>query len=297
MKKDSLFISVVVPHHNGIADLKECLLSLVSQSYPRERFKIIVVDNALDRDLKTKLSSYLKNITIIEEERKGVSYARNKGVSRARGEIVAFIDQDCVAEPDWLANIAMAFSKNKKAAVVAGEIRAFRPRTAVERYYETLMCQKRNLSFPLPYFVTANVALRRSVFDEIGPFDSGFPSCEDVDMSWRLIDNGYEIEYAPQAVVYHKNIRTLTGLFKKIFLRTLPVPKLIKKYEKFLKKNGAFKRINLNQYKKIFCAALTLAFARRDKADRETMLLDIIFLSARKLSLFCGSIMNGYIYL
>ena len=94
------FVSVVMPAHNEEQYIGECLAALKQQSYPADRFEIIVVDNnSKDRTSEIARSHGVK---VLFKEKGPVGAVRNYGVAHAQGEILAFIDSDCVAPPTWL---------------------------------------------------------------------------------------------------------------------------------------------------------------------------------------------------
>ena len=102
-------ISVVIPHLNQTESLRRCLQSLERQSYPRELFDVIVVDNG-SKVLPSTIVGEYRNVSLEQEVRPGPGPARNRGVATSRGKILAFIDADCIAGEGWLASIAAALS-------------------------------------------------------------------------------------------------------------------------------------------------------------------------------------------
>jgi glycosyltransferase involved in cell wall biosynthesis len=118
-----LQISAIVCTYQRYNWLPETLESLISQTLPNDKFEVIVVDNSPDGDFSAAFSENYANATNLRwfhEETVGLSHARNVGVQTARGPIVAFIDDDAIAEADWLANIVATFSRFGKRAVALG---------------------------------------------------------------------------------------------------------------------------------------------------------------------------------
>ncbi len=111
-------VSVVVPVLNGAATLPECLESLVHQSLSRERYEVIVVDNG-SSDGSDLIAERAPGVVFEREPRRGAYAARNRGVSIARGDVIAFTDPDCVVDADWLETAVRALSD--EAVVVLGE--------------------------------------------------------------------------------------------------------------------------------------------------------------------------------
>jgi len=120
--KDRLSISVVIITRNRAEWLKDALNSIVGQS--RQPDEVVVVDNASEdhtRDIVPAFSDKL-NIKYVYEATRGIPYARNAGFRNSTGDIIAFIDDDCVAVPDWLKNIEIPFIRDPNVGAVGGEI-------------------------------------------------------------------------------------------------------------------------------------------------------------------------------
>jgi glycosyltransferase involved in cell wall biosynthesis len=290
---EEIFVSVVVPFHNARENIIECVESLLNQNLPEKSYEIILVDNASSDDGTALLEKFRDRITLIEEERRGASFARNKGISSAKGDIIAFIDSDCVANENWLKHIVDTFEA-ADAAAVAGEVKAYKPRSDVEIFYQELTSQKKNLSYEHPYADTANLAVLKSVLNEV-LFDNRFLRTQDVDFSWRLLEKGYGIEYQPDALVYHKNVRTRWQLFRKIFLHGYYAPKVVKKNLKFLEREKKLPRVDFGAYQKLLKGTGSLIFSKKEKRSEKA--LELIFILARKLGLICGSIRFRFFYI
>jgi glycosyltransferase involved in cell wall biosynthesis len=289
-------ISIIVPYKNAAKNLKECVDSLLNQDFCKDNYEIIMVDNNSSDNGPDILKSYGQRIVLLQEkDGKGSCPARNTGISEAKAEILAFTDSDCVAEKNWISKIYEAFTPNIQ--VVAGEIYAYRPQTAVEKYYEKHMLQKTNLSYKSPYAVTANLAIKKSLFEKVGTFSTERPQTGDVEFSFRITSKGYNINYAKDAVVYHKNIATLRGLFKKIFFQGFYAPPLVKEYIDFLKEHDDFKIINLSHYRRLATNCAKLIIPTKNKKLHQELLFDTIYLLAKKSGMFCGCLRFGFIYL
>ena len=209
------FISVIVPALNEEQNIRECLVSLLKVDHPQERREVLVVDNgSTDRT-----AEIVKNFPVryVQEERRGVSYARNRGIEASKGEILAFTDADCVVTTGWLQELVRGFD-SEEVGVVVGETVPYPPQTPAERYMAMRkpLQQMWNLSYPVsPWFATSSVALRRKVFDNIGLFDPQILTGEDVDISWRFFQNkNFKLVHRPKSVVFHRHRVTTWGLFK-----------------------------------------------------------------------------------
>jgi glycosyltransferase involved in cell wall biosynthesis len=206
--------SVVVAARNAERDLDACLRSLLALRYPRERLELVVVDNGSTDGTARVLARFNGTITVAHEERRGPAAARNAGIRAARGEVIALVDADCTVDPGWLQALVPALA-SPRIGIAGGRILAADPGNGVERFGETVhdAYNAVHLWRP-PYVVTGNWAARRSLLDEVGMFDDGLLRCSDVDFSYRTVAAGYELHHCPDAVVYHRNERTLAGLFR-----------------------------------------------------------------------------------
>jgi GT2 family glycosyltransferase len=167
-------VTVVVPTCGRPELLARCLAALDRQTLPRESFEVIVADDAL---------------------RSGPAAARNRGWRRARGEIIAFTDDDTEPRPDWLAEGLRAM-----AAADAASGRVIMPIPERPTDYE-----RDAQGLERAEFVTANCFVRRALLERIGGFDEGFRMAwrEDSDLHFRLLRCGARIVRAPRAVVVH----------------------------------------------------------------------------------------------
>lgn len=212
------FVSVVLPVRNGERTIGDCLASILRNDYPPDRREVVVVDNASTDRTAEIIKRY--PVHYVYEARLGRSAARNRGIEESRGEIVAFIDADCVASTQWLRQLTAGFEEYGVSGV-AGEILAFPPTTPAERYYaiQRARPQASAVNRTRPYAVTANVAFRRETFDRIGGFDRRFPSGQDMDFGWRFVDAGLKLVYRERAVVLHRHRPTGLSLFRQYFFR------------------------------------------------------------------------------
>ncbi len=209
--------SVIIPVYND-PRIEACILSLLGQDYPKELYEIIVVDNKSDASIQQSIQRF--NVKYVLENRKGSYYARNKGLELAQGEIAAFNDADCVADPRWLSGLLEGF-KDPEVGGIGGKILKLKPQTWVQANGEDLAEQQLTPQYlpfhDAPYIVTANAAYRMSILRKLGGFDTQFQSGGDVDMAWRVQAKGFKIITTPDAIVYHAARETVRGYFKQFF--------------------------------------------------------------------------------
>jgi glycosyltransferase involved in cell wall biosynthesis len=207
-------VSVVVPAYNAETTIDECVRSLLALRYARDRLELIVVDNGSRDRTREIVARHLDTVTLLDEARRGPSAARNAGIRRSRGSVIALTDADCTVDEGWLEAL-VAPLRDPSVGIAGGTILARRPATAIELYGESIHDHRRAIEvYRPPYVITMNWAARRSVLDECGPFDEGLLRCEDVGLAYRVGNAGYTLVYCPDAIVYHRNETTPVGLFR-----------------------------------------------------------------------------------
>ena len=210
------YVSVVIPIYNGEADLPALLECLRSQTYPAHLAEYLLVDNG-SRDRTLAILQATPQVCALSETQIQSSYAaRNTGIRAAKGSIIAFTDADCRPHPEWLAQLVRPFV-NPAIAIVAGEILALPGHTLLERYadrHETLS-QKHTLAHSFrPYGQTANLAVRRQVFEQVGLFRPHLTTGGDADICWRILQQNsrWQLLFSAGAIVRHRHRSTLAEL-------------------------------------------------------------------------------------
>jgi GT2 family glycosyltransferase len=207
-------VSVIVPVRNGAGSIRQLLESLGAQTLARERFEVIVVDNA-SSDRTPEIAAE-HGARVVHEGVPNRSRARNRGVTEAASALYAFTDADCIADPGWLEALIGCQSA---APLVAGDVRVRvreRP-NAVERY-EALWRFGQESWVRQGWAATANLLVRAEAFEEIDGFDPSWRHIgEDADFCLRAADAGYGLAYCPAAVVEHEAERELRPLLERCF--------------------------------------------------------------------------------
>ncbi len=226
------YVSVVIPIYNGEDDLPALLECLRSQTYPTHLAEYLLVDNG-SRDRTLAILQSNPQVQALSETQIQSSYAaRNTGIRAAKGNIIAFTDADCRPHRDWLTQLVQPFV-DPTVGIVAGEILALPGHTLLERYadrHETLS-QKHTLAHPFcAYGQTANLAVRRQIFEQVGLFRPHLTTGGDADICWRVLqqatdqdshqdnhqdshqNNRWQLKFAEGAIVQHHHRSTLTEL-------------------------------------------------------------------------------------
>lgn len=195
-------ISVVVCTHNGSRTLEECLTGIGRLVYPNQ--EIIVVDDGSEDDTAEIARRF--PVTLIRTSSKGLSHARNVGLRAARGEIVAYLDDDAYPDPQWLQYLAASF-ENSAHAGIGG------PNIPPPSDPPIAQCVARAPGGPTHVLLDdteaehipgCNMAFRRDQLLAVGGFDPQFRVAgDDVDICWRLREEGWTLGFSPAAVVWH----------------------------------------------------------------------------------------------
>lgn len=200
-------MSVVVPVYNDVQKLSGCLAALMTQTYPRDRFEVIVVDNASTVDLGPAVPRD-ERVVLLHEGRRGSYAARNTGVASAKGEVLAFTDGDCTPRPDWLAEGVAALTQGSSPDAVGGAVElTFRtasgPKSAPEHFEAIEGFPQERYIEQGSFAVTANLFIDAHVFRQVGPFNADLMSGGDAEWCRRLGAAGGQLAYAARAVVEH----------------------------------------------------------------------------------------------
>jgi glycosyltransferase involved in cell wall biosynthesis len=186
-----------------------CLSSLISLDYPKDRYEIIVIDGG-STDGTLKICKDFGVQCFIEKKR-GRGLARNAGVKKAKGEIIAFIDADCKAYKNWL-SIHVSNHSDKTIGAVTGSVidpyLVTSTKSAIMAHYVSFAefdeALKRNYTYHAP---TCNTSFKRSVLQVVNFFYEELDAYEDFLLSRKITDAGYKILFEPQAKILHFGIR------------------------------------------------------------------------------------------
>ena len=228
--QDRIKVSVIIPTHNRREELKKLLISLEKQTLPKENFEIIVVDDGstdrtefLAKEMVSKFGWHLNYISVFKQPNVGI--VKNIGAQKAKGEILTFIDSDCTAHPEWLKNILKMFNNQKIGCAGGAELThpddslfAKCCSFSVTSFFTTGGIRgKKGIKLAKYYPRGFNMAIPRSDFQKILGFNPGFNYSDDIELSYRIKEDGYTLGYAPDAIVYHRRPDTITKNFKQLF--------------------------------------------------------------------------------
>jgi glycosyltransferase involved in cell wall biosynthesis len=209
-----LRISVVIPHLNQPEMLERCLTSLrMGQRQPDE---VIVVDNG-SRVLPQEVVAASPGVRLLQEFAPGPGPARNLGAAQSTGDILAFIDADCLADVAWLAQAEAALA-DSTAQILGGDVRIAYDNPAkltILEAYESIYAYRMDRYIAREGFTgTGNLVVRRAVLASVGPF-AGLSVAEDRDWGQRATAMGHRIRYVPGMKVYHPARRQFSEMCRK----------------------------------------------------------------------------------
>ena len=203
-------VSVIIPVYNRPEEIRECLQSLESLDYPSNRFETIVVDDASTDHTPEIVTRFSVRLIRLKKNRQA-PYCRNLAAEKASGDILAFVDSDCLVDPLWLKELLPAF-RSASVGAVGGRVDAYFNRSGLDRYEavnsslimgrHAMRSQKTDTAFYVP---SCNLLVKRDVFRRIGGFREALVVGEDVDLCWRMQDQGFRLAFQPVGKVLHKH--------------------------------------------------------------------------------------------
>jgi glycosyltransferase involved in cell wall biosynthesis len=219
MSQSSPTFSVVIPTRDRPQKLAVCLESLAKQDYPRDRFEVIVVDDASELPLDPVAVIFRERLTLTllrQSRRAGPSVARNCGAAHAKGEFLAFTDDDCSPASDWLQRLAARFASTPRHLIGGRVVNALTDNlysTATHVILDAIYDYYDPLKGRAHFFLTSNFSLATDLFRQLRGFDENWPlaAAEDREFCYRWLKRGFPMTYAPEASVYHHHDLTLSS--------------------------------------------------------------------------------------
>jgi GT2 family glycosyltransferase len=221
MSRESPFFSIIIPTYARPAQLAACLKGLARLDYPPERFEVIVVDDGSHIPPEDLVASFRERfcVKLLVEQHGGPAAARNCGAAHARGDYLAFTDDDCLPDRDWLRAFGARLTGTAERLIggrtvnaLAHNIYSATSQAIIDVVYEHFNQDGRAL-----FFASNNFAVPAKAFHALGGFDERFTTSEDRDLCDRWLHQGYKMEYAPEALVYHAHPLKLDTLWRQHF--------------------------------------------------------------------------------
>lgn len=212
-------VSVVVCTYNRAESLRDTIQSLTNQKVGNYTYEIIVVDNNSKDETKQVAQSFNGKAKYLFEPKQGLSYARNTGIKASKGEVIAFTDDDVIADSEWIQSIWRCYQETRAAAIAGKIVRLWncdRPVWLTDEISGPLIVQdlgpfRKRWDSESRHMVGANMAFHRSVFEKYGLFleelgrrGDQLIGGEDREIFKRLFQDNAPIFYEPEAIVHHK---------------------------------------------------------------------------------------------
>jgi glycosyltransferase involved in cell wall biosynthesis len=226
---DKISASVIIPAYNAQETIDFCLDSLIKQKNLDFPLELIFVDDGstdgtvehIKRFQQQDLPNNVKIKLLLQEKNQGPAAARNRGAKEASGDILLFTDADCVAEVDWVKEMLSPFKSEQISAVKGAyktkqtELVARLAQAEFDSRYQLLAKQEK-----IDVVFTYAAAIKKSVFWDVGGFDTSFPKAdnEDTDLSYKIAKK-HTIIFNPKAIIYHQHPASLKEYLTKKFSR------------------------------------------------------------------------------
>ena len=235
--------TVIIATRERAEQLERCLRSFKDIVYPS--YELLVVDNnpATDAtvELIKRMSAELPNLRYVRDDRRGVSWARDRGIDEAKGEIIAFTDDDVVVDQNWLIELARAFQVAGNVGCVTGPLVPMEMETEAQELFERYggfnqgfnqrifdLGEHRMTHIMYPYYVGecgtgASMAFTRKALLEIGGQDPALGAGTltlgggDIESFFQVIMHGYQLVYTPTSLAWHQHRRSYDGLRRQIY--------------------------------------------------------------------------------
>lgn len=207
-------ISVIICTYNGTATLRPCLESLQKLSYAD--YEVLLIDDGSSEDIAS-IAADFPAVRYLRQNHAGLSAARNLGMREARGEILAYTDDDCLVDEDWLRHIAAGFDAPQWVACGGPNIPPA-PRNQAETIVAAAPGAPAHVMLndaEAEHLPGCNLAIRKTALEAIGGFRVGYRTAgDDVDVCWRLREAGGRLRFMPGAMVWHHRRRSFSAYLR-----------------------------------------------------------------------------------
>lgn len=218
------FFSIIIPTYNRHERISACLQAIADQDYPRHRYEVIFVDDGGSAPLEGYLEPFRDRLAVrlLRQDHLGVAVGRNTGAREARGEILAFTDDDCRPSPHWLRMLADTFGDCRDCIVGGRTFDALRdnPYSTASQALILYLLDYYNADPRDARFLNgSNLAVPARLFHVLGGFHGAFLRMggEEREFCDRCRFHGFRMVYAPEAVVYHVHHLTLRSFIRQHF--------------------------------------------------------------------------------
>ena len=211
-----LTFAVIVPTYRRPAQLARCLRALEAQRFPRDRFEVVVVV-----DGEGAPPEGCGAARVIRQANAGPGAARNRGAAATSADFLAFVDDDCVPDPGWLAALAERAAADPECGFGGAVVNALdaNPYAAASQLIVDLAYAHHNVDpAGATFFASNNLAFPAAAFRALGGFDAAFRTAsEDRDLCARWVESGRRLTFVPEATIAHMHDLTLGGFARQHF--------------------------------------------------------------------------------
>jgi GT2 family glycosyltransferase len=288
-------MSVAVCTRDRPEHLATCLASIELLRYAS--LNVIVVDNAPSNDSTESLvRERFPRVRYVRETRPGLDWARNRAIAESSSEVIAFTDDDVVVDPHWATAIGSAFAEEESLAAVTGLVAPLELSTPAQVLFERYggfgrgFVRRWYRAGPRSndhiwgggFGTGANMAFRRRVFEEIGPFDPALDvgtitnGAGDSEMFFRVLQEGYSLRYEPAALVRHRHRRDYHALYTQLTNHGIGFYScLVRCALAYPEKRSAIARFALSWLRRWSIRRLLLSFFRPSRFPRELIVAEL----------------------
>ncbi len=211
--------SIIVPSYGNPESLGKLLVSVAGLKDSGTGYEVVIIDDGSPTPISSVVVPFRDrlDLTLIEQRNMGPAAARNRGAAVGQGRYLAFIDDDCLVEPEWLESLAEALGKSDP-LVCGGRTVNGLPENIYSEASQLLLEYLSDHYSPTTtygaFFPSNNLALSKHAFQRVGGFDSSFRFGEDREFCLRCASLGYSFEQVPKALVYHCHPQTLLSFIR-----------------------------------------------------------------------------------
>jgi GT2 family glycosyltransferase len=215
---------VIVPTHDRPERLEACLEAMAQLDFPAEKFEVIISDDGSRAPPVALVARFADRLPVrlVQGGKTGPAAARNRGAAQANGRFLAFTDDDCVVQRDWLSAYERSLTRQPD-HLAAGQVINGLPHnpfsTATQLIVNYVYAENERETAGTRMFSSNNLAMRADLFRELGGFTEAFPLAagEDHDFCHRWQHEGWRTVFVPDAVVRHDHLLTWRGFLRQHF--------------------------------------------------------------------------------
>ena len=193
-------VSIIIPVFNADRFIEGCLSALQKLDYPKDKYEIIIIDNgSTDKTVEMAQKHLIKFFALPKVT---ISHLRNFGVAQSKGDILAFIDADCIAPSSWLKQSTQLL-ENQTIGAVGSWYQLPHQARFLERVWDVHMSCRRLKMGDIDWVPSGNLIMLKNVFNKIGGFNEALTTSEDVDICQRIHGANFSIFTHPDLAVIH----------------------------------------------------------------------------------------------